>query len=1398
MGHDTFCLVMPASERESPFLIFTILKFVNSIIKKFQILLVACATVSSLASSVVEDSKKRFVLDDEVLDSSTKSCEDGSGKRFVPENSFNLDSGNVPVRHYRVALPSNAKPSVSVTTNKVVSLGTSPCKSTPAKIPSVDVSSPFFKDNLWMVDVFVPLYVKDGGSVALRKNFRLNVEFGPAKVSGRNPGARALMLVENAIAAAQFGTASANAALRREATSDFEDVVRLAELVVGDENMATFSEDGLFAVGYNTIRTALLKVGRQDELDAIPVEKVCLYGASPDTLPDIAPGAALRSPNQIFELPIKVVDRNSNGNFDEGDSLYFVGYGNAFWKRMDSEPTEVSNLPKTNMAYFHSYSPYSYYQHFVFGYKQTGKGLRLETLAAPKSTAKNIDWFRYVRAERDELLRDAYFGRGQDWDKTTGKEYFWKWREFGDTLELSADDLEFKSTTTNLPGLVSGGKGFVAISFFPLRSQSSSLLFSDSSYVKRMSSICFRLMVNGTSYSKVRGEEFYWGDGSLLPGGNFGVPTNALKAKDNKYELTILDNSYQSDRFDGYSVAYQWDPSTVSIDSAEWMLPGYATGVIRIPVGKDSDLRLMKFKNLAPVGLLKITDGVAIDSIGNGEDVRYLLYREKDRRQAFSVTGIPAPSKNSIQKLSKISSKTEYLIISPEEFLAQAEALAEFRSGDKSASKFVTAVVPVENIYRYYTGGALSPIAIRNYIAYARSVCPNLRFVLLAGSGHYDYRGNKHGKNYIPPFEKEATVTEDFFSVLDSGEVVRSGKAYDVDLAVGRLPVSSAQEFEYYNEKARDYDEIQRFDHSEWKSTLLLAADDAYNGVNPDPMDHTIYQENLATLVDSTADSLGFRMNIKKVYLLDYEADAAGQKLEAANDFLNIMNQGALLTAYYGHGSKVAWASEGLMKLSYLPRFSNKKRYTVLNSFSCTVGRFDEGDTRSMTEAFVLLPQAGAIVAIGAARETYAGPNEIFAKNFISRALLKNGNYLGLAYMQAKDNVFLHKKTVPTYTSNVFNTEHYVYIGEPVIRMPLADMKITLDSSVDSIKALDKVKLSGKVSGMSSGNIALTLREGRYTKRLDMITTSNYADVKYDGTLIYSEIVPVVGGRFETEFVTPKKLNIGDSLAEFRAWAYSSNDVAVGRYFEKNIKITGLSNYADSLNDKTPPTIKIQLCNSGEKTSFVNNQRIKLQTPACLQVVVEDETALDYREQADEGITFEMFGLENPYHPSPFLEQSSKRAVARKSLTTESYPPGSYSFVVRALDVLGNVSTKVVHVDITENMQAGLADVFNVPNPMGKKGTTFYFKNLSSDSDPDVNIFIYNQHGRLVKVIKNAKSGETHWDGRDNFGRLLANGLYHYVVRSKTKISEAFNSTESKTKTKTQTWTKKQKLLISR
>ena len=40
---------------------------------------------------------------------------------------------------------------------------------------------------------------------------------------------------------------------------------------------------------------------------------------------------------------------------------------------------------------------------------------------------------------------------------------------------------------------------------------------------------------------------------------------------------------------------------------------------------------------------------------------------------------------------------------------------------------------------------------------------------------------------------------------------------------------------------------------------------------------------------------------------------------------------------------------------------------------------------------------------------------------------------------------------------------------------------------------------------------------------------------------------------------------------------------------------------------------------------------------------------------------------------------------------------------------------------------------------------------------------IHDQAGRVVKVLRRARSGQ-HWDGRDEWGNRLANGVYYYAV----------------------------------
>jgi flagellar hook assembly protein FlgD len=140
------------------------------------------------------------------------------------------------------------------------------------------------------------------------------------------------------------------------------------------------------------------------------------------------------------------------------------------------------------------------------------------------------------------------------------------------------------------------------------------------------------------------------------------------------------------------------------------------------------------------------------------------------------------------------------------------------------------------------------------------------------------------------------------------------------------------------------------------------------------------------------------------------------------------------------------------------------------------------------------------------------------------------------------------------------------------------------------------------------------------------------------------------------------------------------------------------------------------------------------------------------------------------------------------SFSETDFSPGVYEFKVQAYDVMGNRAFKSVFVELTNALTKGLMDVFNAPNPM-KKTTTFHFKNLAVERETKINIYIYNQNGRLVQVLKNAKSGKTTWDGRDFYGRLLANGLYHYSVKNDVSATE-FHSK--------QVFSAKQKLVISR
>lgn len=105
----------------------------------------------------------------------------------------------------------------------------------------------------------------------------------------------------------------------------------------------------------------------------------------------------------------------------------------------------------------------------------------------------------------------------------------------------------------------------------------------------------------------------------------------------------------------------------------------------------------------------------------------------------------------------------------------------------------------------------------------------------------------------------------------------------------------------------------------------------------------------------------------------------------------------------------------------------------------------------------------------------------------------------------------------------------------------------------------------------------------------------------------------------------------------------------------------------------------------------------------------------------------------------------------------------SYDIKLRATDTNGVTTRFVLH--IAEGSRILIRDVANHPNPFDHSTRIIY---LLNQSGADVSISIYTVGGRRIRVLEDAPGdlnyNEIEWDGTDDEGDRVANGLYLYVI----------------------------------
>jgi hypothetical protein len=121
---------------------------------------------------------------------------------------------------------------------------------------------------------------------------------------------------------------------------------------------------------------------------------------------------------------------------------------------------------------------------------------------------------------------------------------------------------------------------------------------------------------------------------------------------------------------------------------------------------------------------------------------------------------------------------------------------------------------------------------------------------------------------------------------------------------------------------------------------------------------------------------------------------------------------------------------------------------------------------------------------------------------------------------------------------------------------------------------------------------------------------------------------------------------------------------------------------------------------------------------------------------------------------------------------------GTYRLLVQSKDITGNASGKNdYNIDFRIINKSMISEMLNWPNPFTTQ-THFVFTLTGSEIPTGIRIQIMTITGKVVKEIFQNELGPIHigrniteyaWDGRDEFGDRLANGVYLYRVTSELK-----------------------------
>lgn len=710
----------------------------------------------------------------------------------------------------------------------------------------------------------------------------------------------------------------------------------------------------------------------------------------------------------------------------------------------------------------------------------------------------------------------------------------------------------------------------------------------------------------------------------------------------------------------------------------------------------------------------------------------------------------------------------ELLIVAPDRFFSQAQALADIYRNSALVRHMHVAVVDAEQIYNEFSSGNLDATAIRNYVRniYWRSggEASRFRYLLLFGKAYYKLREAHDDHNLLPNYQSAESVhrsdtysTDDFFGFLDPDE---DGVHGALDIGIGRYAIAQQEQADLILRHEQSYHTQANW--GSWLTKTVMLADDQDNNAymrGSDTMALRIEKERKDILV-------------KRIYTDAFQQDNAWNRpfYSAVNKEINRqLNQGTYLLNYVGHASPIHFADEHIFTEQDVASWRNLRNLPILVAASCLFAQSDAERNITLGQNMLFMPQGGGIALIAASRLTYNYSNQIFNSHLL-RSILPGPKSTPLRSIG--DALRISKNKTPGGE----NRSKYLLLGNPALPLPnftakaklIALNQKPLKGALDTIRAGEKVQLEVEVTRPDgvpfSGDVHLQLR-GPYrqlrTKANDGGEVFEYSERT---NTVFRGKATCTNGRVRYSFIVPTDMELDYGTGSLTLFATSDDQLASGGYDEW---IVGgrVNNTSD---DRQGPDIEIFW------NDYARRPQSIISTNAQLIVRLRDSSGINISGAGlGHDLTATLFGngkqekiVLNDFYVAD--RDSYKKGEVRYHFT--NLEPGKYTLKVQAYDVYNNPSENTIAFEVGEPKEAKISNLLNYPNPF-TTSTSFYFDATRPGQAAEVLIQIFTPDGLLVRSLHfselspSFRMGPYFWDGKDEWGNPIGRGVYFYRVR---------------------------------